>query len=261
MHAAASFSQRWARDNLTRAASDDELATLNLFLSTCNGDESEASRRARRYYAARGPGGLTHLWHKRHPDDEDILSSCQDALKEDPTPGEEVVFIDTAYPLRFSEVHVINTHRLKTMSLLLLHLGLYPWRRKVVQIHSGDEQINTAMGVDYFPLEGLPYEYGGKAGAMKDLNERKYYETVLKPETQVRTRHKSAVRVGGSVGSYDMITRTHSCRSLHRHDDLDEGTYGAYRTLRIKSDKDTHEGKILTGLDVEKTYSYEVVEG
>ncbi|KAI8441975.1 hypothetical protein MSG28_005644 [Choristoneura fumiferana] len=170
MHAAASFSQRWARDNLTRAASDDELATLNLFLSTCNGDESEASRRARRYYAARGPGGLTHLWHKRHPDDEDILSSCQDALKEDPTPGEEVVFIDTAYPLRFSEVHVINTHRLKTMSLLLLHLGLYPWRRKVVQIHSGDEQINTAMGVDYFPLEGLPYEYGGKAGAMKDLN-------------------------------------------------------------------------------------------
>ncbi|XP_063541615.1 uncharacterized protein LOC134750383 [Cydia strobilella] len=327
MSPAASFSQRWARDNLTRAASPDELATLDLFLTTCSGDEGEAAKRARRYYEARGPGGLTELWHKRHPDDEDILSSCQDAyivplrarsvggrrmtlvrlpaptaldrplsarallarwlmvldirLREDQTPGEEVVFIDvtdlqpahiknhfkgtywkdfiwcmkSAYPTRFSEVHVINTQRLKTMSLLLLHLGLYPWRRKVVQIHSGDEQINTAMGVDYFPVEGLPYEYGGKAGAMKDLNdewtkkllsnskwlqsqERKYYDTFLKPETRARTRHKSAVRVRGNIGSYDMITRTHSCRSLHRHDDLDEGTYGAYRTLRIRTDKD-----------------------
>lgn len=79
MQPAASFSQRWARENLTRPASDDELAILGLFLSTCSGDEAEASKRARRYYTARGPGGLSQLWHKRHPDDEDILSSCQDA--------------------------------------------------------------------------------------------------------------------------------------------------------------------------------------
>ncbi|XP_072934249.1 uncharacterized protein [Epargyreus clarus] len=321
MSPAASFSKRWALDNLTREPSADELTVLDLFPVTCEGDEAEAAKRARRYYTARGPGGLSELWHKRHPDDEDILSSCQDAyivplrarsvagkrmtivrlpapmaldrplsarallarwlmildirLHEDPTPGEEVVFIDvsdlqpshlknhfrgtywkdfvwcmrTAYPLRFSEVHIINTQRLKTMSLLLLHIGLYPWRRKVVQLHANAEHINHAMGLDHFPLEGLPYEYGGKAGAMKDLNdewtkklllnskwlqleERKYYETELKPEMRTRTRHKSAVRLRGS-GSYDMMTRTHSCRSLHRHDDIEEGAYGAYRTLKV----------------------------
>ncbi|XP_049879145.1 uncharacterized protein LOC126376031 [Pectinophora gossypiella] len=323
MSPAASFSERWARDNLAREVTADELTVLDLFPLTCEGDETEAAKRARRYYAARGPGGLTELWHKRHPDDEDILSSCQDAyvvplrarsvggrrmtlvrlpaptaldrplsarsllarwlmildirLREDPTPGEEVVFIDVsdlqpghlknhfrgtywkdfvwcmkqAYPLRFSEVHVINTQRLKTMSLLLLHIGLYPWRRNVVQVHANAEQINHAMGLDYFPVEGLPYEYGGKAGAMKDLNdewtkkllsnskwlqseERKFYDTVLKPEIRTRTRHRSAVRnLRGRIASYDMLTRTHSCRSLHRQDDLDEGTYGAYRTLKI----------------------------
>lgn len=61
------------------------------------------------------------------------------------------------------------------MSLLLLHIGLYPWRRKVVQIHANDEQINHAMGLDYFPVEGLPYEYGGKAGAMRDLNGKDFW--------------------------------------------------------------------------------------
>ena len=55
------------------------------------------------------------------------------------------------------------------MSLVLLHLGLYPWRRKMVHMHSDAEEINS-MSSDYFPPEGLPYEYGGKAGAMKDLN-------------------------------------------------------------------------------------------
>ncbi|KAL4707240.1 hypothetical protein ACJJTC_008321 [Scirpophaga incertulas] len=324
MSRAASFAERWARDNLSRVPSDAELTILSLFPTTCDGDEAEASKRARRYYKARGPGGLG-LWHKRYPDDEDILSSCQDAyivplrarsvggrrltlvrlpaptaldrplsakallsrwlmildirLREDPTPGEEVVFIDvtdlqpshvknhfrgsywkdfvwcmkTTYPLRFSEVHVINTHRLKTMSLLLLHIGLYPWRRKVITIHSNAEEINQAMGLDYFPTEGLPYEYGGKAGAMKDLNdewtkkllsnskwlqseERKFYETELNPEPDARSRHRSAVRLRGSNGSYDMLTRTHSCRSLHRHEDVEEGTYGAYRTLKVQSD-------------------------
>ncbi|KAL0867920.1 hypothetical protein ABMA27_008596 [Loxostege sticticalis] len=327
MSRAASFAQRWAQDNLTRNPSDDELMILNLFPLTCDGDENEATRRARRYYKARGPGGLIDLWHKRHPDDEDILSSCQDAyivplrarsvggrrmtlvrlpapmamdrplsakallsrwlmildirLREDPSPGEEVVFIDvsdlqpshvknhfrgtywkdfvwcmkTAYPLRFTEIHVINTQRLKTMSLLLLHIGLHPWKRKVLHIHSKAEEINQAMGFDYFPPEGLPHEYGGKAGAMKDLNdewtkkllsnskwlqseERKFYDTELKPEPNARTRHRSAVRLRASNGSYDMITRTHSCRSLHRHDDFDEGTYGAYRTLKVTSDSD-----------------------
>ncbi|KPJ05913.1 hypothetical protein RR46_00331, partial [Papilio xuthus] len=205
-------------------------------------------------------------------------------LREDPSPGEEVVFIDvcdlqpshlknhfrgsywkdfvwlmkTAYPLRFSEVHIINTHRLKTMSLLLLHVGLYPWRRKVVQVHSNADQINHIMGVDYFPPEGLPHEYGGKAGAMKDLNdewtkkllsnstwlqleERKYYNTELIPEIRTRTRHRSAVRaMRGAIGSYDMITRTHSCKSLNRHDDVEEGAHGAYRTLKVKSDKNLY---------------------
>lgn len=64
--------------------------------------------------------------------------------------------------------------------------------------------------------------------------ERKFYETELKPEIRTRTRHRSAVRnLHKSNGSYNMLTRTHSCRSLHRHDDLDEGTYGAYRTLKL----------------------------
>ncbi|KPI98993.1 PREDICTED: uncharacterized protein LOC106117649 [Papilio xuthus] len=330
MSPAASFAKRWASDNLTRAPTADELVILDLFPITCEGDEEEATKRARRYYKARGPGGLTELWHRRYPDDEDILSSCQDAyivplrvrsvagrrmtlvrlpaptaldrplsarallarwlmildirLREDPSPGEEVVFIDvcdlqpshlknhfrgsywkdfvwlmkTAYPLRFSEVHIINTHRLKTMSLLLLHVGLYPWRRKVVQVHSNADQINHIMGVDYFPPEGLPHEYGGKAGAMKDLNdewtkkllsnstwlqleERKYYNTELIPEIRTRTRHRSAVRaMRGAIGSYDMITRTHSCKSLNRHDDVDEGAHGAYRTLKVKSDKNLY---------------------
>lgn len=48
-------------------------------------------------------------------------------------------------------------------------MGFLPWKRTVVQIHGGD-QINEVMGLDFFPVEGLPYEYGGKAGAMKDLN-------------------------------------------------------------------------------------------
>lgn len=79
MAPAASFGERWARDNLARRASPEEIKILNLFPSTCGGDETEAINRARRYYKARGPGGLTELWHKRNPDDEDILSSCQDA--------------------------------------------------------------------------------------------------------------------------------------------------------------------------------------
>lgn len=78
MPPAASFAQRWARDNLTREPTIEELVVLGLFPITCEGNEAEAAKRARRYYTARGPGGLTELWHKRHPDDEDILSSCQD---------------------------------------------------------------------------------------------------------------------------------------------------------------------------------------
>lgn len=326
MSPAASFAERWARDNLTREPTADELSVLELFPVTCDGDEVEATKRARRYYKARGPGGLTELWHKRYPDDEDILSSCQDAyivplrarsvggrrmtlvrlpaptaldrplsakallsrwlmildirLREDPSPGEEIVFIDvsdlqpshlrnhfkgtywkdfvwcikTAYPIRFTEVHVINTQRLKTMSLLLLHIGLYPWRRKVVKIHANAEQINQAIGVDYFPLEGLPYEYGGKAGAMKDLNdewtkklllnskwiqteERMFYNTELQPDIPSRRPRSAMKNLLGNIGSYDMITRTHSCKSLHQRDDLDEALYGAYRTLKVKTDK------------------------
>lgn len=80
-----------------------------------------------------------------------------------------------AYPLRIAEVHVINTHRLKTMSLLLLHLGLYPWRRKVVQLHNSADSIEDALGADRLPIDGLPYEYGGRAGAMKDLNGIYFY--------------------------------------------------------------------------------------
>lgn len=56
------------------------------------------------------------------------------------------------------------------MSLLLLHIGLYPWRRKVTQIHQNADQLSKIMGVDYFPEDGLPFEYGGTAGGMKDLN-------------------------------------------------------------------------------------------
>lgn len=79
-------------------------------------------------------------------------------------------FFQTAYPLRITEVHIINTQRLKTMSLLLLHIGLYPWRRKVVQLHGTSDSIEEALGSDRFPVDGLPYEYGGRAGMMKDLN-------------------------------------------------------------------------------------------
>lgn len=78
MSSAASFSERWAQDNLSREATPYELIILGLFSTTCSGDEEEAAGRARRYYSARGPGGVTELWHKRRPDDEDILSSCQD---------------------------------------------------------------------------------------------------------------------------------------------------------------------------------------
>lgn len=328
MTPAASFGERWARGNLTRKPSPEELQILNLFLITCNGDETEASIRARKYYKARSPSGLTELWHNRNPDDEDILSSCQDAyivplrvrsvggrrmtivrlpaptaldrcisakallsrwlmildirLHEDPTPGEEVVFIDVcdlqpshlknhfrgsywkdfawcmkaAYPLKLAEVHIINTSRLKTISLLLLHMGLYPWRRKITQLHGSADELNQIMGLDYFPMEGLPYEYGGKAGAMKDLNdewtkkllnnskwlqseEKKFYETVLKPGIKSKIRDTSIVRNLRGKHAYDVLTRTHSCRSLHKHDHeyLEEGTHGAYRTLKIASDK------------------------
>ncbi|XP_059051230.1 uncharacterized protein LOC131846033 [Achroia grisella] len=325
MSPAASFAERWAQDNLIRDPSAEELKVLDIFPHTCDGDEIEAAKRARRYYVARGPGGLAQLWHNRHPDDEDILSSCQDSfiiplrarsvggrrltlirlpaptaldrplsakalltrwlmildirLREDPSPGEEVAFIDvsdlqpahlkshfrksywrdfylcmkTIYPRRFSEVHIINAQHLKTIPLLLLHIGLYPWKRQRVQIHTNTGDVNQAMGLDYFPIEELPYEYGGKAGAMKDLNdewtkklllnskwlqseERKFYDTELKPELRSRTRHRSSVRSFGNNESYNMLTRTHSCKSLHRHDDLDEGIYGAYRTLKLSTD-------------------------
>ena len=78
MSPAASFGERWARDNLTRSTSDEEIAILNIFHATSDGSEIDAAKRARKYYVARGPGGLTELCHKRHPDDEEILSSCQD---------------------------------------------------------------------------------------------------------------------------------------------------------------------------------------
>ena len=47
------------------------------------------------------------------------------------------------------------------------------------------------------------------------------------------TRAQSESCAHGSKGSYDTVTRTHSCRSLHRHDDLDDGIHGAYRTLKV----------------------------
>ncbi|VVC98508.1 unnamed protein product [Leptidea sinapis] len=317
MSLAASFGERWARDNLVRKTSPDELSVLNLFPLTCDGDEEEAATRARKYYNARGPGGLTELWHKRHPDDEDILSSCQDVfivplrarsaggrrltfvklpattalcrplaarallarwlmildirLREDPTPGEEVVVIDvcdlqpthiknhfkgsywkdfigcmrTTYPIRFSEVHIINTDRLKVVSLLMLHIGLYPWRRKIIHMHQNTHKLNNIMGADYFPPEGLPYEYGGRAGAMKDLNdewtkklllnskwlqkeERKFYQTELKSDS--RRRHRNSLKNLLSNSSYD-ISRSQSCRSLDTN--IDESAYGAYRLLKL----------------------------
>lgn len=65
-----------------------------------------------------------------------------------------------------------------------------------------------------------------------------FYDTDLKPETRTRTRHRSAVRgLRGTIASYDVVTRTHSCRSLHRHEDLDDGIHGAYRTLKVTGDK------------------------
>lgn len=46
----------------------------------------------------------------------------------------------------------------------------------MVQIHAAGEE--TMM--ECFPVEGLPYEYGGKAGAMRDLNgERSRYSCEL----------------------------------------------------------------------------------
>ncbi|XP_045518164.1 uncharacterized protein LOC123710370 [Pieris brassicae] len=314
MSPAASFGERWALDNLTRKASPEELLTLELILNCCSGDEAEASKRARKYYTARGPGGLTELWHRRRPDDDDILSSCQDVyivplrtrsaegrrltfvklpaptalnkpltpkallarwlmildirLKDDPTPGDEVVMIDvcdlqpahlkshfkgsywkdfawcmkSAYPHRFSEIHIINTQKLKTISVLLLHMSLYPWRR-IIRSHPGEDGINNFMD-DYFPPEGLPHEYGGKAGVMKDLNdewtkklllnskwlrieEQKFYQTELKPD---KRRQNRSLRNLLSISSYD-ISRSQSCKSLDN--ELEEGPYGAYRSLSI----------------------------
>lgn len=67
--------------------------------------------------------------------------------------------------------------------------------------------------------------------------ERRFYDTGLKPEIRSRTRHRSAMRtLRSAIGSYDIITRTHSCKSLHKHDDLDDGLYGEYRTIKY-SDK------------------------
>lgn len=66
--------------------------------------------------------------------------------------------------------------------------------------------------------------------------ERKFYDTELKPEVRTRTRHRSAVRTLSGHESYDMLTRTHSCRSLHKFEDIEEGAYGAYRTLTLASD-------------------------
>ncbi|CAG9791293.1 unnamed protein product [Diatraea saccharalis] len=335
MSRAASFAERWARNNLTRKATEEELTVLSLFFSTCNGDEMAAARRARRYYKARGPGGLTELWHGGHPDDEDILASCQDTyivpletrsvggrrltliqlpaspgadthdcgncvlsakallrrwlmildvrLREDPTPGEEMVFIDvanlqlshvkdhfigsywkdfvqcikSAHPFKFSEVHMINTKRMSTlMSFLMLHIGLYSWGRKKITLHPIAKDINKTMDIDYYPVEALPNEYGGKAGAMKYLNDEwtkkilsnskwleaektRFYNTELKLEQNAQSRHRSVVRLHGTnKESYDMITRTHSCRSLNRQEDLDEGTYGAYRTLKVQANCD-----------------------
>ncbi|KAF9807482.1 hypothetical protein SFRURICE_001087 [Spodoptera frugiperda] len=261
MSPAASFAQRWARDNLTREASPEELVVLGLFPITCEGNEAEAAKRARRYIVplrSRSLGGRrvtlvrlpAHSALDRPISAKALLSRwlmiLDIRLREDPTPGEEVIFIDvadlqpahikshfrgtywkdfvwcmkTAYPLRIAEVHVINTQRLKTMSLLLLHIGLYPWRRKVVQLH--DEWTKKLLSNSKWLQK----------------EERKFYDTDLKPEGRARTRHRSAVRtLRGSNGSYDMVTRTHSCRSLHRHDDLDEGTHGAYRTLKVTSDR------------------------
>lgn len=48
-------------------------------------------------------------------------------------------------------------------------MSLYHWRR-IIHSHANEDGINKIMDDDYFPPEGLPYEYGGKAGAMKDLN-------------------------------------------------------------------------------------------
>lgn len=90
-----------------------------------------------------------------------------------------MMIFQSAYPLKLAEVHIINTHRLKTISLLLLHIGLYPWRRKVTQLHGNADQLNKMMGVDFFPEEGLPFEYGGKAGAMKDLNGMQFTILIL----------------------------------------------------------------------------------
>ncbi|GBP00827.1 hypothetical protein EVAR_77021_1 [Eumeta japonica] len=308
----ASFGERWVKENLTRAATAEEIAVLNLMLWTCQGNQEEAALRARRYYKARAPGGLSDLWQQRQPDDEEILSSCQDAyivplkglsvgkrrltlirlpaptaldrpiaaraflarwlmimdirLHEDSSPYEEIVIIDVRdlqpshfkshfkgsfwkdfvhcmrmiYPRKFLEVHIINVQHLKTIPLLLLHIGLYPWRRKIVQVHAHSENINKVMGVDFYPIEQLPIEYGGKAGTMKDLNdewtakllenarwlqseEKKFYTTEMKPEIKQRVKHKSNVKnLGGRQGSYDMLTRTHSCATLHKHEDFDE---------------------------------------
>ena len=40
----------------------------------------------------------------------------------------------------------------------------------MVQLHGTSDSIEEALGSDRFPVDGLPYEYGGRAGMMKDLN-------------------------------------------------------------------------------------------
>lgn len=42
----------------------------------------------------------------------------------------------------------------------------------MVQLHGTSDSIQDALGGDRFPVDGLPYEYGGRAGLMKDLNGR-----------------------------------------------------------------------------------------
>lgn len=40
----------------------------------------------------------------------------------------------------------------------------------MVQLHGTSDSIEDALGSDKFLADGLPYEYGGRAGQMKDLN-------------------------------------------------------------------------------------------
>ncbi|KOB76020.1 Alpha tocopherol transfer protein, partial [Operophtera brumata] len=225
---------RWAHDNLSREATPHELNILGLFSTTCSGDEEEAAGRARRYYSARGPAptaldrplstkALLARWLMILD-----LSELQPSHLKNHFKGnywkDFISCMKNAYPLRFTEIHIINTERLKTISLLLLHIGMYPWRRKMVYFHGGADLIDEWTKKLLSNSKWLQSE------------ERKFYNTDLKPEIKTRTRHRSVMRTLKPNGSYDMITRTHSCKSLNR-DDLDDGMYGAYRTLKITSDK------------------------